>query len=128
MTEPDSLSIRQIVDTFGVTPRTLRFYEQKGLPHPVRIGTQRLYGKHCRTRLRLILRGKRFGFSLEEIRQWLLIYRQQGTKPQLQAWLTLADRQLADLAQRQIDLEAAVKDLLTLRDAAAVELASRPDG
>ena len=66
----------------------------------------------------LILRGRRFGFSLEEIRQWLLIYRQKGTATQMKAWVDLADRQLAALHQQRADLDTAIADLKSLRDGA----------
>ena len=68
------MTIRQMCDTFDVTPRTLRFYETKELVSPVREGQHRLYARRDRARLKLILRGKRFGFSLEEIRQLLDLY------------------------------------------------------
>ena len=73
MTE-DSLTIRQMCDAFDVTPRTLRFYEAKELLFPIREGQKRLFTRRDRARLKLILRGKRFGFSLEEIRQLLNLY------------------------------------------------------
>jgi len=74
----------------------------------------------------LILRGRRFGFSLEEIRQWLMIYRQQGTNPQLQAWIALANRQLAELDRQRAELDTTIADLRALRDTAAAELGSTP--
>ena len=74
----------------------------------------------------LILRGRRFGFSLEEIRQWLLIYRQKGTRPQLQAWLNLADRQLDALTAQQAELQTSIADLRTLRETAVEELGKLP--
>jgi DNA-binding transcriptional MerR regulator len=67
-------SIGEICAEFDVTPRTLRFYEAMELLAPRREGQKRLYGKRCRARLKLILQGKRFGFSLEEIRQLLNLY------------------------------------------------------
>jgi DNA-binding transcriptional MerR regulator len=70
----DTLSIRQMCDAFDVTPRTLRFYEAKELLFPIRLGTRRLFTRADRARLTLILRGKRFGFSLEDIRQLLAMY------------------------------------------------------
>jgi DNA-binding transcriptional MerR regulator len=73
MTEPFS-SIRAMCSDFNVTPRTLRFYESKELLFPRREGQRRLYSRADRARLTLILRGKRFGFSLEEIRQLLDLY------------------------------------------------------
>jgi len=120
------LSFKEMCARFDVTPRTLRYYEYIELLAPERDGRARFYGAREVARMTLILRGRRFGFSLEEIRQWLLIYRQQGTRPQLQAWLALADRQLDDLAKQQSDLDAALKDLRTLRDATAAQLAGMP--
>ncbi|MCP5087999.1 MAG: MerR family DNA-binding transcriptional regulator [Rhodobacteraceae bacterium] len=68
------LTIREMCDLFQVTPRTLRFYESKELIGPARDGQKRLYSKHDVGRIKLILRGKKFGFSLEEIRQLLDMY------------------------------------------------------
>lgn len=118
------LTFKEMCARFEVTPRTLRYYEYIELLSPEKVGRTRFYGPREVARMTLILRGRRFGFSLEEIRQWLLIYRQQGTRPQLQAWLMLADRQLAALAQQRADLEAAAIDLQTLRAAAAQDLAA----
>ena len=70
----DLMTIRQMCDEYGVTPRTLRFYESKELLSPIREGTKRLFTRRDRARLTLILRGKRFGFSLEDIRQLLDLY------------------------------------------------------
>jgi DNA-binding transcriptional MerR regulator len=70
----DQMTIREMCEAFDVTPRTLRFYEAKELIFPFRDGQKRLYSKRDRARLKLILRGKRFGFSLEEIRQLLDLY------------------------------------------------------
>ena len=67
----DVLTIREMCDAFDVTPRALRFYEAKELLFPMRQGQKRLYSRRDRARLKLILRGKRFGFSLEDIRQLL---------------------------------------------------------
>lgn len=120
------LSFKEMCAKFAVTPRTLRYYEYIELLAPEKDGRARFYGPREVARLTLILRGRRFGFSLEEIRQWLLIYRNQGTRPQLQAWLALADRQLADLAQQKQDLEAALKDLQALRETASAQLDSLP--
>lgn len=73
MTEP-LYSIGQMCAEFDVTPRTLRFYEALELLFPLREGTRRMFTRRCRARLKLILQGKRFGFSLEEIRQLLDLY------------------------------------------------------
>jgi len=67
-------TIREMCDTFGATARTLRFSESKHLLSPLREGPKRLYTRRDRARLKLILRGKRFGFPLEEIRKLLDLY------------------------------------------------------
>jgi DNA-binding transcriptional MerR regulator len=113
------LSFKEMCVKFEVTPRTLRYYEYIELLAPEKEGRSRFYGPREVARLTLILRGRRFGFSLEEIRQWLMIYRQKGTKPQMEAWLQLADRQLADLTRQQAELEISIADLRALRDNAA---------
>lgn len=121
------LTFKEMCARFDVTPRTLRYYEYIELLAPERIGRARFYGPREVARMTLILRGRRFGFSLEEIRQWLAIYRQKGTRPQLQAWLAMADRQLDALAAQQAELAASIEDLRKLRDTAAAELGALPD-
>jgi len=120
------LSFKEMCAKFDVTPRTLRYYEYIELLQPEKEGRARFYGPREVARMTLILRGRRFGFSLEEIRQWLLIYRQKGTRPQLEAWLQLADRQLGALETQISDLQAAKEDLLALRNTAVEELAKLP--
>jgi DNA-binding transcriptional MerR regulator len=112
MTSADTFSIRQMCDAYAVTPRTLRFYEQKELLFPVRIGTQRLYGKRERTRLQLILRGKRFGFSLEDIRQLLDMYDRDGSnEAQLLRTYDLAQDRLARMEAQRAELDQAICEL-----------------
>lgn len=111
------LSFKEMCARFEVTPRTLRYYEYIELLDPEKDGRSRFYGAREVARMTLILRGRRFGFSLEEIRQWLLIYRQEGTMTQLETWLHLADRQLAALEKQRTDLDATISDLRDLRDA-----------
>jgi len=117
------LTFKDMCAKFDVTPRTLRYYEYIELLSPEKEGRARFYGPREVARLTLILRGRRFGFSLEEIRQWLLIYGKKGEKPQLEHWLTMADRQLADLTRQQQELAASIQDLRALRDTAAAEIA-----
>jgi DNA-binding transcriptional MerR regulator len=112
------LSFKEMCLKFEATPRTLRYYEYIELISPQKEGRARWYGSREVARMTLILRGRRFGFSLEEIRQWLLIYQQKGTNPQLQAWLALADRQLAELERQRVELETTIADLRTLRETA----------
>ena len=107
----DTTSIRTMCDTFRVTPRTLRFYEQKELLNPVRQGTRRLYSKRDRARLTLILRGKRFGFSLEDIRQLLDMYDHDDNQSQLQRAFVLAKERLAVMEVQRDELGLAIDEL-----------------
>ena len=106
------MTIREMCDTFEVTPRTLRFYEAKELLFPIREGQKRLFTKRDRARLKLILRGKRFGFSLEEIRQLLDMYYmgdQQHT--QLATTYEIAKQRLDDMIGQRDELNEAIEDL-----------------
>ena len=123
----ERLSFKDMCARFEVTPRTLRYYEYIELLAPEKDGRARFYGPREIARMTLILRGRRFGFSLEEIRQWLLIYRQKGTRPQLETWIALADRQLSELARQQAELETSIADLKALRETAMSELARLPE-
>ncbi len=117
------LSFKEMCARFDVTPRTLRYYEYIELLAPEKEGRARFYGPREVARMKLILRGRRFGFSLEEIRQWLLIYGKKGERPQLEAWLQLADRQLEALEKQRTELESSIADLRALRETAVEELA-----
>ncbi len=108
----EKMTIRQMCDAFDVTPRTLRFYEAKELLFPIRVGQKRLFTKRDRARLKLILRGKRFGFSLEEIRQLLELYDigdQQQT--QLERTFEIARERLRDMEAQRDELNEAIADL-----------------
>ena len=109
------LSFKDMCARFDVTPRTLRYYEYIELLSPAREGRSRFYGAREVARMTLILRGRRFGFSLEEIRQWLEIYQKQGTAAQLAAFVAMADRQMAELDRQMAELAAARADLAALR-------------
>jgi DNA-binding transcriptional MerR regulator len=119
-----TISFKEMCARFDVTPRTLRYYEYIELLDPRKEGRARFYGPREIARMTLILRGRRFGFSLEEIRQWLLIYGQKGSREQYQVWLDLADRQLKVLDGQIADLQAARDDLKALRETAAQELSN----
>ncbi|MDM7933353.1 MerR family DNA-binding transcriptional regulator [Tabrizicola sp.] len=121
------LSFKEMCVKFDVTPRTLRYYEYIELIAPEKEGRARFYGPREVARMKLILRGRRFGFSLEEIRQWLLIYGKKGERPQLEDWLRLADRQLQELDRQRAELEASIADLRALRETAAGELEKLPE-
>lgn len=112
MPSDDLMTIREMCDAFEVTPRTLRFYEAKELLAPRREGQKRLFSKRDRARLKLILRGKRFGFSLEDIRQLLDLYDagdQQAT--QLRRTYDLARKRLAAMVAQRDELDLAIAEL-----------------
>lgn len=113
------LNFKEMCAKFDVTPRTLRYYEYIELLSPEKEGRNRFYTAREVARMTLIMRGRRFGFSLEEIRQWLEIYQKEGTEPQLQAWLSMADRQLLALREQAQELEHTIADLEKLRCEAA---------
>lgn len=108
----ETLSIREMCDAFDVTPRTLRFYEAKELLFPIRQGTRRLFTRKDRARLTLILRGKRFGFSLEDIRQLLDMYDPAGSnEAQLVRTYDIAKARLAQMEAQKAELEIAITEL-----------------
>ena len=105
-------TIRQMCAAFEVTPRTLRFYEAKELLFPERNGQHRLFTRKDRARLKLILRGKRFGFSLEQIRQLLEMYdRDDSELRQLRKTYAIAMERLVDMERQRDELNEAIADL-----------------
>ncbi|EAU44420.1 MULTISPECIES: MerR family transcriptional regulator [Salipiger] len=116
------LSFKEMCERFEVTPRTLRYYEYIELLSPDREGRSRYYGPREVARMVLILRGRRFGFQLEDIRQWLEMREQQGSQAQMQAWLEMADRQMLELAEQKRQLDEAMAELKALRDDTAKSL------
>jgi DNA-binding transcriptional MerR regulator len=111
-TSPDLMTIRQMCDAFDVTPRTLRFYEAKELLAPLREGTLRLFTRRDRARLKLILRGKRFGFSLEDIRQTLDLYdRDNSATAQRQRAYELGRQRLRLMQAQRAELDLAIAEL-----------------
>ncbi len=120
---PDTrLTFKEMCARFDVTPRTLRYYEYIELLAPEKDGRARFYGAREMARMKLILRGRRFGFSLEEIRQWLEIYDKEGSETQLRAWVKRADEQLATLHDERARLDETIADLQKLRNDAADSL------
>ena len=108
------MTIRQMSDAYDVTPRTLRFYEAKELLNPIREGQKRWFTKRDRARLTLILRGKRFGFSLEDIRQLLDLYAiGDNGRTQLRELYAMAKKRVAELEAQRNELTAAIDDLKT---------------
>jgi DNA-binding transcriptional MerR regulator len=122
-------TIGRMCAEFGVTPRTLRFYEAKELLAPLREGQRRLFTKRCRARLKLILQGKRFGFSLEEIRQLLELYDigdQQAT--QIARTYELARERLRAMEAQRDELDLAIADLRQQMKWSEAVLAERGPG
>lgn len=117
------LNFKEMCAEFDVTPRTLRYYEYIELLHPEREGRSRSYGAREIARMKLIMRGRKFGYSLEGIRQWLLIYENEGTEAQMRAWVVSADRQLGELAEQRKQLEEAIEELQKSRDDTEAALA-----
>ncbi|MGL4311501.1 MAG: MerR family transcriptional regulator [Paracoccaceae bacterium] len=118
-----TLDFKAMCARFDVTPRTLRYYEYIELLQPQKEGRARFYGAREIARMTLILRGRRFGFSLEEIRQWLELYDKRGTGPQMAVMIELSDRRLAVLQKEKAELEKSIADLQALRDQTAEWLA-----
>ncbi len=116
------LSFKEMCARFDVTPRTLRYYEYIELLQPEREGRSRYFGPREIARMILIMRGRRFGIKLEDIRQWLLIYEHEGTSAQMRAFIEMADRQYAELEEQRAQLDLAMDELKELRDETAALL------
>jgi len=107
-----SYSIGELAGEFGVTTRTIRFYEEKGLLNPRREGTRRVYSPADRTKLRLILRGKRLGLSLSESAEIILMYGSPGSnRRQLETLLTKIGERCEELQRQQKDIQVMIEEL-----------------
>lgn len=118
----DNLSFKEMCARFAVTPRTLRYYEYIELLQPERVGRSRFYNAREVARMTLIIRGRRFGFSLEELRQWLQIYDKEGSTVQMQAWLPIAQGKLIALLKQQKEISDAVIELSDMIQSVSSEL------
>jgi DNA-binding transcriptional MerR regulator len=108
----ETYTIQRLAKEFGVTSRTLRFYEAKGLLHPTRSGMNRVFSHRDRARLKLILRGKRLGFSLAEIKEMIDLYNLgDGQVEQLRVTLEKVRRRIEELEVQRHDVEAALVEL-----------------
>lgn len=119
------LSFKEMCAKFDVTPRTLRYYEYIELINPEREGRSRFYGSRDVARMTLILRGRKYGFALEEIRQWLEMREHEGTDAQMRNMIKQSDRQLGELARQRDQLDDAMRELKALRDETAEALGKR---
>jgi len=111
------ISFKQMCEKFGCTARTLRHYEEIELLFPQKEGRSRWYCRREIARMKLIMRGRRFGFSLEGIRQWLLMY--DGKKnniDQINTWIEMATNQIEELKAKRITLDQSINELKSLRD------------
>ena len=119
----EKLTLKEMCEAYEVTPRTLRYYEYIELLIPEKIGKKRFYGNKEKALLRLINRGRRFGFSLEEIRQWLAMYdRKNQNQTQVEAWISMANKQTIELEDRKSEIQRAIDDIKNLRIDAEKEL------
>jgi DNA-binding transcriptional MerR regulator len=108
----DTFSITDLAEEFGVTLRSIRHYEDKGLLAPTRQGMTRIYSRRDRARLKLILRGRRLGFSLDDIQHMLDLYdRDDGQAEQMKFTLEKSRQQLDDLKRRRKDINEAIAEL-----------------
>jgi DNA-binding transcriptional MerR regulator len=123
-------SVRELADELGVTTRTLRFYEAEGLLSPTRSGTQRIYTSRDHTRLVLILRGRRFGMSLEEIRGIVDMYEDAATgeRGQLRTLVSRLEEIAADLRGRRRDLTQTLDEVVDVARQCRERLAELPAG
>ncbi|MGA1180757.1 MAG: MerR family transcriptional regulator [Marivivens sp.] len=113
------LNFKEMCARFDVTARTLRYYEYIELLSPMKEGRARFYGPREVARMTLILRGRRFGFSLEDMRQWLLIYDEEGTEAQMRKWVDMASLKVEELKEQREQLDAIIDELIGLRDKVA---------
>jgi DNA-binding transcriptional MerR regulator len=120
--DKEQLSFKEMCAHFEVTPRTLRYYEYIELLQPERDGRSRFYNPRDVARMTLIMRGRRFGFSLEELRQWLMIYDKEGNKAQMRAWVPIAQGKLVKLQKQQKEISEAVLDLSEMIDSVSSDL------
>ena len=123
---PELFTVTQLAEGLGVTPRAIRFYEAKGLITPRRAGTTRVFDRRDRARLMLVLRGKRLGFSLAEIREFLDLYDVDRTqRSQVSLLLGRVRARIRDLEAQRRDLEQTLAELREVeRQAAEAALAA----
>jgi DNA-binding transcriptional MerR regulator len=122
-------TIAELAEEFAVTHRTIRFYEDRGLLAPERIGTRRVYHARDRVRLALVLRGKRLGFDLAEIARIVDMYDQDpGEEGQLRYLLEQIERRRDELEQRRRDIDQTLAELEVVERRCREALAAPPAG
>ena len=124
-----TFTISELAREFGVTTRTIRFYEDEGLLSPAREGTNRIFSQRDRVRLKLALRGKRLGFSLTEIRELFELYDiSRDEHKQLQEFLARLERRRAHLEQQREDIEVMLREIDFFANQCRRLLRSEPNG
>jgi len=119
----ERLTLKEMCEKFDVTPRTLRHYEYIELLEPEKEGRTRYYGPREIARLKLILRGRRFGFPLEGVRQWLLLYDSDPkNRTQTETWIEVAGNQIKELEASRLELDETIKELQRLRELSIADL------
>lgn len=116
------INFKDMCEKFDVTARTLRYYEYIELLNPEREGRSRFYNSRDCARMTLILRGRKYGFSLEAIRQWLDIYDDEGSDAQMKIWVENADAQLDELKSQRAQIDETIEELQSMRDRTAASL------
>jgi DNA-binding transcriptional MerR regulator len=119
----DLFAIADLAREFGISTRAIRFYESKGLLSPERVGGTRVFRRRDRARLILILRGKRLGFSLRDIAEYLSLYDAHSQTAQVSLLIEMVDRRLALLQRQMADLHTTLAELTEIRKLAAERLA-----
>jgi DNA-binding transcriptional MerR regulator len=119
----DLFAIADLAREFGISTRAIRFYESKGLLSPERVGATRVFRRRDRARLTLILRGKRLGFSLRDISEYLSLYDAHSQRPQVNLLVDLVDKRIGKLQQQMADLHTTLAELGEIRKLAAQRLA-----
>ncbi len=115
-TSTDLFSVTELADELGITPRAIRFYETKGLIMPGRAGTTRVYTHRDRARMQLILRGKRLGFTLADIKEYLDMYEVDPSQvKQVKLLRGKIERRVGELEQQREDLETTLHELEEMR-------------
>ena len=121
----DLFAIADLSQEFGISTRAIRFYESKGLLNPERVGSTRVFRRRDRARLILILRGKRLGFSLRDISEYLSLYDAQSQTKQVSMLIDKVDERLALLERQKKDLETTITELREIRKLADEQMARR---
>jgi len=118
----------ELANTLGVTSRTLRFYETKNLISPKRVGNRRIYNYKDRARMQLILRGKRIGFSLNDIREFLDLYDTNADQtPQIQLLVSKVSHRIEQLSEQQSDIDRTLRELKEIQSTALETLKNKPN-